>query len=273
MVAALLMQQSNGLAIPKTMEFFGFSANETGGHMGRSMMLRELEALVRALPEDADIAAYKTAILDDNLLGKPTYSSRGESFKRLLQLYGLDPSRALFRILRKGVAYDLTALPLIAVTCVFCRDLQLRRSFELINRLQLGESLEPSRMQAHLETEFPGRFSKIMKASMARNVTASWTFAGHLNGKQIKMRAYPSPKPVASMYAMFSGYLTGLRGEMLLNSIFGRLVGAQPSQLIAHLEWAGSMGWLRMRRGGGIMEIDFSPILTAQEQEKLHESV
>jgi hypothetical protein len=273
MVATLLMRQSNIFLIPRSAEFFGFSANETGGHMGRSMMLNEIRLLLAGIPEDADQGRYRTAILDENILGKPTYSSREKSLKYLLQLYGLDPQKALFRNLRKLAAHDTESLPLVALVISYCRDAQLRHSYELMEKLSPGNVLEPKKMQAWLEEGYPSRFSEVMKTSLARNVATTWTYAGHLQGRQIKKRSLPQPRPTASTYAMFAGYLLGMRGETLLGSVFGRLVGAQPSQLIAHLEWAGSMGWLRMRRGGGVMEIDFSPILTPQELERLNESV
>jgi hypothetical protein len=57
---------------------------------------------------------------------------------------------------------------------------------------------------------------------------------------------------------MFVGYLTGLRGEILLNSIFAHLVAAPPAQLLAHLTTAASRHLLRLRHAGGVIEIDFS---------------
>jgi hypothetical protein len=57
---------------------------------------------------------------------------------------------------------------------------------------------------------------------------------------------------------MFLGYLLDLRGQILLNSVFGRLVNAPPPMLISHLSTASSRGWLRLRHAGGVVEIDFS---------------
>jgi len=62
---------------------------------------------------------------------------------------------------------DPDALPLLALVCVFCRDPQLRASFALIESLKPGEVLARPRMEAHLASVFPERFSPIMLAGLA----------------------------------------------------------------------------------------------------------
>jgi hypothetical protein len=256
--------------ISPSAERFGFSAKLTGGHMARSMMLTELSILLRAVPSEAKPPDYKRAILSDNVLGKPTFSSRDKSYKHLAQLYTLDPNFALFRALRRLAADDPASLPLIAMTCTFCRDAQLRHSFALIEQLNAGAVLPRERMEEHLEAGFPGRFSSAMKESLARNVNTTWTAAGHLAGKARKVRTLPQPRLAASLYAMFAGYLLGLRGEILLQSVFARLVAPDASVIVAHLTAASSRGWLRFRHAGGVVEVDFSPLLTSAEQRHLH---
>ncbi len=231
------------------------------------MMLPEISILTEVIPLEATQHEYRNAILADNVLGKPTYTSRDKSLRHLLQLYELDPNLALFRVLRKLTAEDRASLPLIAMTCTFCRDAQFRHSFGLIDQLKPGEPLRRERMEEYLEEGFPGRFSAAMKKSLAQNVNATWTESGHLTGRSRKVRALPQPRAAASTYAMFAGYLRGLRGEILIQSVFGRLVAPDPSVIIAHLSTATTPGWLRFRHGGGVLEIDFSAFLTRQEQE------
>jgi hypothetical protein len=258
--------------IPPISKRFGFSTNRTGGHMARSMMLSELAILARALPRETTRPEYRTAILTGNLLGKPTFSSRENSFRHLVELYGLDPQLALFRVLRTLTTADPASLPLVAMTCAFCRDAQLRHSFALIETLKPGEALARERMEEHLETGFPGRFSPAMKQSLARNVNTTWTVAGHLAGRSHKRRAVPTARMVASVYALFAGYLLGLRGEILLQSVFARLVAPDAFLVAHHLAAASARGWLRFRQGGGVVEIDCSPLLTAEEREWLHDA-
>src|SRR5688572_8147942 len=129
------------LKIAQSAAPYGFSVYETGGHMARSMMLSELTALLGATASESTREDYKSAVVENNLLGKPTFSSRQKTFRHLVELFSLDPSVPLFKELRKFAAWDKSSLPLLAVTCVFCRDIQLRSSFELIERLKVGEVL------------------------------------------------------------------------------------------------------------------------------------
>ncbi|MDP2968052.1 MAG: DUF1819 family protein [Deltaproteobacteria bacterium] len=240
--------------------------------MGRSMMFLEMRTLVRSMPLTVTKDDFTKAIVDENILEKPTLSSRKESLIRLTQLYGMDPSKALFRVLWDLGHSDLDSLPQLCLVCAYARDPQLRHSFELIRTLRLGEVLARADMEQHLENGFPGRFSRATKASMARNVNTTWTFGGHLAGKVKKTRRLSEPRPVSAGYAMFVGYLTGLRGERLLDSAFGSLVASKRSQLIAALSLASAKGMLSLKQAAGIVEFDFSNLLTSAEQELLHES-
>ncbi len=69
---------------------------------------------------------------------------------------------------------------------------------------------------------------------------------------------------------MLAGYLFGLRGEALIQSVFGRLVAPESSMVVAQLTTASAKGWLRFRHAGGVVEFDFAPLLTPSEQELLH---
>ena len=238
--------------------------------MARSMMLQELTELCESSHAEATRSDYQHAIEQENVLGKPTFSSRQKTHRHLVELYGLDPSSPLFRILRRFASEDPASLPLIGMICAFCRDVQLRHSFTLIETLRPGEILPRPRMEAHLEAGFAGMFSPAMKKSLAQNVNTTWTVSGHLIGRSPKRRDFPSSRVCASTYAMFAGWLAGLRGQILLHSVFSRLGGLDPSQIIDHLVDASAHGWLRLRNAGGVTEIDFSPLLTRQELELLH---
>jgi hypothetical protein len=239
-------------------EQLGFSANQTGGHMARSMMLTELKQIHESQPLSASLEDYRTAIVEMNVLGKPTQSSRQKSYRHLVELYGLDSSKPLFRTMRLLAKAEPNDLPLLAMLCVYGRDPQLRHSFKLIEALAPGTALPREEMERHLEEGFPGQLSAAMKKSLAQNVNTTWTACRHLEGRARKVRTLPRPGWAASTYAMFVGYLLGLRGEILVSSVFSRLVAAQPAQVIAHLTTAASRHILRLRNAGGVVEIDFS---------------
>jgi hypothetical protein len=256
--------------LPSGLLPFGFSYNRTGGHMARSMMLQELEGICRSMPEESAPSDYQRAIEQENLLGKPTFGSRQKTYRHLVELYGLNPSLPLFRVLRRLATEDPVSTPLMGMICCFCRDSQLRQSFSLIHSLKPGEILPRVRMEEHLEARFSGVFSEAMKKSLAQNVNTTWTVTGHLHGRSIKRRGLPKSRPAATAYSMFAGWIFGLRSHILLNSCFGHLVAMTPDLILNHLSEASAHGWLRLRNAGGVTEIDFSPLLTQHEQELLH---
>ncbi|MBV5304384.1 MAG: hypothetical protein JZU70_09335 [Chlorobium sp.] len=249
----------------------GFSNNKLGGHSSRSMMLNEMHLLVSSLPLTVSIPDFAKAIVDENILEKPTLSSRKMSLSHLVELYGLDQSKPLFRVFWDFAHADGDSLPQLCVVCAYARDPQLRYSFEFVRNLHQGEVLSRIEMEQHLENGFPNRFSPAMKKSMAQNVNTSWTFSGHLEGKVKKIRRLPEPRPVSAAYAMFAGYLTGLRGTRLLDSPYASLVSSTRSQLQAALSLASAKGLLSLKQAAGIVEFDFSNLLTPKEQELLHE--
>jgi hypothetical protein len=248
----------------------GFYRATTGAHMARSMMLEELTLLIRGTRENASKDALQKAVVEENLLGKPTASSREKSFTHLRRAYGLNIDTPLWRVLRQFAKQESQALPLMALVLVHSRDLQLRKSFELISTLRLGEALPRTRMEECLEQAFPGKYSKAMKTSTAQNVNTTWTVTGHLEGHSHKHRSRPKPHWLATTYAMFVGYLAGVRGQVLLDSVYARLVGADPLTAADHLAIASGRGLIRFRSSGGVVETDFSNLLQPAEQLLLH---
>lgn len=235
-------------------------------------MFLEMQDLFRALPKTVSSDDFSRAIIDENILDKPTLSSRQKSLRHLTELYGMNASKALFRVLWDFGHEDYDSLPQLCLVCAYARDPQLRQSFELIRTLRLGEVLERTAMEQQLENGFPNRFSPAMKKSLAQNVNTTWTFGFHLEGKAKKTRRLPEPRPISAAYAMFVGYLTGLRGERLLDSDYAALVASNRSQLQTALALASAKGLLSLKQAAGIVEFDFSNLLTPAEQELLHES-
>ena len=63
-------------------------------------MLAELTQALDRVPADAPTRTYTAAIVDENVLGKPTRSTRQRTAKSLAELYALDPGCPLFRSVR-----------------------------------------------------------------------------------------------------------------------------------------------------------------------------
>ncbi len=256
--------------LPTYAEKLGFKSTKSGALLARSIMLNELSVLLNACKQESTLEQLEHAVLQENVLGKPTYSSRKKSFGHLVELYGLSNDLALFRTLRKFHQEEPNSLPQLAIICAFCRDLQLRESFRLIEKLRPEANLIREDMEVHLERMFPDRYSEAMKKSLAQNVNTSWRDSGHLKGRSKKQRIILQPTVHGTVFSMLAGYLMGLRGTMLTDSVFSRLVGVDPRQAISNLQAGAIRGWCKVRHAGDVLQIDFSPLLTPLEMELVH---
>ena len=81
--------------------FLGFRKGDSGAHTSRSMMLNEIRDLFVHTSPNSTKDDYIHAIIQLNVLNKPTESSIIKSNRIIIDLYGLDPDLSLFRILRQ----------------------------------------------------------------------------------------------------------------------------------------------------------------------------
>ena len=92
----------------------GFRDGTMSVHTSRTMMLHELKLVLKPVGADATAASYADAIIEENVLGKPTRSTWQGTAKRLKELYALDPRCTLFRLLRYFWLSDNCSQPLLA---------------------------------------------------------------------------------------------------------------------------------------------------------------
>src|SRR3546814_6719814 len=79
----------------------GLRVGINGPRAERTMMLDDLRVLLAHTSVQATRDDYTTAIVEDNVLGKPTRKSRELALRHLGVLYGLDLTNPLFRALRR----------------------------------------------------------------------------------------------------------------------------------------------------------------------------
>jgi hypothetical protein len=106
-----------------------------------------------------------------------------------------------------------------------------------------------------------------MVSSLSQNVASSWTQAGFLKGKMKKTRQHPVVSPAVTAYGLALGYLCGLRGQLLLESQWAKLLGIPRAQVIALAQEASKRGWLDFKGSGNTFEISFPELLTPKEIE------
>src|SRR6266478_7205788 len=107
---------------------FGFRYGDRGTHGSRSTMLADLRQLLASTPTGASYEDYRLAIMEGNVLGKGTASTRLWAWKKLRELYGLDARLAVFRCFRQLWEAAAQGRPLLAILCACARDPLLRMS-------------------------------------------------------------------------------------------------------------------------------------------------
>ncbi len=251
---------------------FGFKTKSGSTHLARTIMLEDLEALLAYVIDlEANKTTYIRAIEEVNCLGKRSGRTRTLTAKHMVVLYGLDPAITIFRALLSFWARDPEAHPLLALLCAYARDPLLRVSAPFILGLTEGTNVVREKLEAFIELKDPGRFSKATLKSLAQNINATWTKSGHLKGRVKKVRTRVNPTPGAVSYALFLGYLKGLRGQFLFQSEYARLLDCSMDYAMELAEQASRRGWIVFKRIGDVTEVQFRHLLTAKEMEWLRE--
>jgi len=251
---------------------FGFSFKGGGAHTARTMMLDELRLLLSCVKQQsATKNDYIAAIQDDNCLGKRSGKTRVLTARHLVDLYSLDPSVTVFRSLLYFWDRDVDAQPLLALLCTYARDPILRMSAPFILSFAEGATVTREALEEYIEDAYPDRFSTVTRTTIAQHLNGTWTRSGHLSGKVKKVRAKTIPTAGSVSYALFLGYLTGIRGEMLFESDYARLLDCSKEHAIELAETASRSGWIVFKRVGNVMEVLFPNNLTEQEREWVYE--
>lgn len=248
-----------------TPEKFGFRSGEKGTHTSRTIMFDELSTLLQGAEPGSRRPAYLTAIIEQNALSKATTATRKLTAQRLSELYILDPSAPMFRVLQKFWQDDVLGRPLIALLCALARDPLLRATADPVLSMSVGEELSRQRMTDAIRSAVGGRLNDATLDKVARNASSSWTQSGHLHGRVRKFRKRIYPTPLATAYALMLGYLEGLRGGRLFETQWTRVLDASSADLRYIAAEAKRLGGLDFKAAGDVVEVGFSTVLTPQE--------
>lgn len=261
MVAFQAADPQVDLPFPQSALAYGFENEPVGTHISRTIMLADLRCLLAACPSSATPADYYTAVVEENVLLKPTVTTRRLSLRRLRELYRLDRTVILFRALRDLWDADVAAQPLLALLCAVATDPLLRCTADLLLSLPVDAEVTPQQFEAAVKETFPGRYSRASLASIGRNVASSWQQSGHLRGKMRKFRIHAECRPPALVYALLLGALQEVQGEALFTTLWCRLLDTPVHVLHGQAVAAAQRGWLEYRRAGNVTEIGFRYLL------------
>jgi hypothetical protein len=222
------------------------------------MMLAELRQLLASLSNGATRDDYQRAVVEDNVLGKASASSRQRSFRYLRELYGLDAAEPSFRALRTLWSHDPDARPLIALASALTRDPALRGTAAAVLRAPVGMQITADDLAAAVSEAYPTSYSDAIAHKIGRNAASTWTQSGHLSGRAKKIRARANPRPASVAYALFLASLEGREGDLLFVALPVQAQDAPKHVLKELAREASRRGWLDFRSIGSVTEIGFT---------------
>jgi len=245
---------------------FGFVTEGVSPHNSRTIMVADLRSLLAGVPNAETIEDYRQAIVQDNILLKPTVSSRLKVFRHLRELYALKPTTLIFRGLRDLWEDDAQAQPMLALLCASVRDHILKLSNSIILTTSEGTIVTPEIFSSLINETFPARYSNRSAESMGRNLASSWQQSGHLKGKLTKVRVRAESHSTSVAYALWLGWLEGVRGENLFETAWAQLLDTPKHILHEKAQLASQKGWMEYRHAGNVTEITFRHLMRKVEE-------
>jgi hypothetical protein len=248
------------------LEKFGLKFSDGGPHIGRTMMLAELGVVLASVPQGSGVEDYREAILQRNVLGKTTDSTRRESARRLRELYGLDEATPIFGVLRKLQGIDAESLPLLAFQVAWARDPLFRATTPPVIETYEGERVETVSLAQALDASFPNQYSELNRNKIARNAASSWAQSGHLAGHTKKIRRRIKATTVAITMALFLGDIAGYHGAAVFSNPWCRLLDLNPDRAKNMGFEAHRAGLLNLRAVSDVVELSFPLLAEFQGQ-------
>lgn len=233
----------------------GFRLGAVGTHTSRTIMLSELD---RALHTGASGDRLADLVLEENLFAKATASGRTLTLQRLRELYGLDESIPIFRILVQLWKRDPKSLPLLAILAALARDPLLRATAKPVVGLAPGAELMRDAIRDQISGAVGSRLNPSTIDKVIRNAASSWAQSGHLTGRTFKRRTPVVATPTALAFAIWLAQAAGIQGDAPLSSGWVAVLDLEGPELRILLERARAAGLLQLRQFGDRTELDAS---------------
>ncbi|MGH8527928.1 MAG: hypothetical protein ACREXY_28025, partial [Gammaproteobacteria bacterium] len=175
----------------------------------------------------------------------------------------------LFRAMRDLWTDEEEAQPLLAGVCALARDSVLRASGSAITRSSPGDALRSTDLAEAVQEHFPESYSASTLAKIGRNTFSSWEQTGHLAaaGSATKTRTRAVCRPVNVAYALLLGYLQGIRGQALFDTLWAKILDHPKSHLFDMAFTASQRGLIEFRQAGGVVDVGFHELLRPFEDE------
>ncbi len=233
----------------------GFRQGAKGTHTSRTIMIAELD---RVLKLDVTGDELKNAVINENTLEKATTSGRSLTLQRLKELYGLESTIPLYRLLRLLWVREPKSLPVLAVLAALARDPLLRATAKPVIGLAEGSELMRDALRNSLTAVVGARLNEATLEKVVRNTASSWTQSGHLIGRTFKRRAQVAATPATMAFSIWLAQAAGFIGEGILSSGWITVLDLEPHERKPMLERSRAAGLVDVRQIGTHLEIDAS---------------
>jgi len=255
---------------PGQSALWGFRSGDVGTHTSRTIMLDELSHLLDTVPGNAVRDDYAGAVMAPNCLGKRTAAPRKLSLQRLTELSALDPQVILFRLLSALWVRNETSRPLLALLLALARDPLLRASTRAVLHTPYGNEFARQSMKDALTDAADDRLNEATLDKVVRNVSSSWTQAGHFRGRGRKIRQRVEATPAATTFAVLLGFAVGRRGRLLFETLWTAVLDTNPDDLIDVAVDAKRLGLLDLKQSGSMIDVSFPALFTNKERDLIH---
>lgn len=240
---------------------FGGSSVYSGVSTSRTLMLRELSTLLAVMPQDASKNDYRAAIVEENLLLKPSASTRAKTYSYLRDRFALDPDVPIFNVLRLFWERDLPGQPLMTLQVAAFRDPVLRSTVPAMIEREPDQAFASREFSQIIDAAFPGKLKEKTLKSTGENTTSTYKQSGHLRGHSLCVRQRVSATPGSTTIALLLASLSERSGQALLASEWVQLLDAPGESLLFEARVAASRGWLEYRHAGDVLDITFHQLL------------
>jgi len=211
-------------------ERLGLRFGDKGTHTSRTMMLEELSALLAATPPSYTRKDYAAAIIEENVLAKSTLSTRKLSNQRLGELYGLDVTVGVFRVLRRLWNAEQPSRPLLSLLCAVARDPLLAATVPAVISLADGQDFARAQARSALRDLIGTRLNDSVLDKVLRNAASSWAQSGHLEGRTFKKRQRVVATARSMAFALYLGRAVGFRSADVFSSGWVAMLDVSPAE-------------------------------------------
>lgn len=232
-------------------------------------MLKELSVLFEVVPPYSNPDAYRSAVIDENLLLKSSYGGREETYINLRRLYGLDQENTLFAALRGLWQRDTLGQPILALLAACAVDEILRSTTSVILGTKVKDGVVNNQLATRVAEAFPDRYNRVTLEAIGQRTASSWTQSGHLEGRVKKVRSRPSVTPAAMALALLIGTLNGERGYKLFGTLWVQLLDVAEGQRDDLAAAAAKQGYMTYHRLGDVAEVSFDGFFSALKAQRV----